>query len=420
MISFVLLSLVLVLVGNLLLLRHFHIRTRELVRSEQRYRRLFEGNALCLCELDLSDAILALQDLEMKNSEGVSNLVEHNPVILPEIGGRIKMITANRSTLCLFEVDSIEELADRLPNLLTPTSIDSFKKWLCAVQTRESRFSDETEFLTCNGKTIRTLITFPMPGDEMEASQVPVSLLDITQQQQTEKQLSQVIQGASLGFWDWELESGRHYVNDRWLAMLGLGREDIDNDISDWSSRIHPEDRKRIEPLVVEHIKQGLPYVVEFRMRHKNGHWVWIQGSGNGVEYAPESHTPIRACGTHQDITERRRSEEALHTLVETMVGFSGNDFFHKVIRELCQWLDADGATIGEILGDDSFRSLATVIDGEVVENYQRPLRGTPCESVLKNLKGMFPEGVQQHFPQVKEICDFDLEGYVGTAVQDQ
>jgi diguanylate cyclase (GGDEF)-like protein/PAS domain S-box-containing protein len=248
---------------------------------------------------------------------------------------------------------------------------------------------------------------------------VPVSLLDITQQQQTEKQLSQVIRGASLGFWDWEIGSGRHYVNDRWLELLGLDRQDIANHVSDWSDRIHPEDRKRIEPIVLDHIKRGLPYVVEFRMRHKNGHWVWIQGSGSGVEYTPDSN-PVRACGTHQDITERKRSEEALHTLVETMVGLSGNDFFYKVTRELCQWLDADGATIGEILDDDSIRSLATVIDGEVVEDFHRPLMGTPCEAVLRELKVMYPEGVQRDFPQVEQLCTFHVEGYVGTAIQDQ
>ena len=300
MTTFVLVGLSLLLLGNLILLRRFHNRTSELANSEQRYRKLFEGSALCMCELDLSEAILALRNLDAAHWDETGNLLVNQAQIQSKIGERIKLISANPTTLSLFEVHSIEQLAANLSRLLTPASLDTFRKWSYAVHTQVSRFSDETEFLTCNGKTIRTLISLPMPENLMEATRVPMSLLDITQQKQTEKQLSQVIQGAALGFWDWEIESGRHYVNDRWLQILGLDRKDINECIDDWSCRLHPEDRKRVEPIVQDHINRRLPYVVEFRMRHQQGHWVWIQGSGSGVEYTPEAGKPIRACGTHQ------------------------------------------------------------------------------------------------------------------------
>ena len=122
---------------------------------------------------------------------------------------------------------------------------------------------------------------------------------EIDKEKAIEQQLSLVIEGAALGYWDWDYPSGRLTVNDRWRGMLGLDHSDFHGDLSDWSDRLHPKDRERVLPLIERHIQRGEPYAVEFRMRHKHGHWVWIQGSGATVEFDPDTGRPIRACGTH-------------------------------------------------------------------------------------------------------------------------
>ncbi|QPK61540.1 PAS domain-containing protein [Methylomonas sp. LL1] len=142
---------------------------------------------------------------------------------------------------------------------------------------------------------------------------------DITTHKQIEEQLALVIDGAELGFWDWDYVSGKHQVNQRWLDMLGLKAEELDHYIDDWDSRIHPEDHDRVRDLIAKHIQSGTPYVVEFRMRHKAGHWVWIQGSGSVVEHDPDSGQPTRLCGTHQNITARKQSEKNLQAAYQTI-----------------------------------------------------------------------------------------------------
>jgi diguanylate cyclase (GGDEF)-like protein/PAS domain S-box-containing protein len=127
----------------------------------------------------------------------------------------------------------------------------------------------------------------------------------------SEEQLRLVIEGAKLGFWDWQYQSGEHAVNDRWLEMLGLSREDIRNDVSDWSDHIHPEDKERVIGVVENAIQNHSAYRVDFRMRHKDGHWVWIQGSGAVVEYDDQGQ-PLRLCGIHQEISDRKRLEAEL------------------------------------------------------------------------------------------------------------
>ncbi|TPQ27040.1 PAS domain-containing protein [Methylomonas koyamae] len=136
--------------------------------------------------------------------------------------------------------------------------------------------------------------------------------IDITPRKRVEEQLTLAIDGAQLGYWDWEYPTGKHLVNQRWLDMLGLKQDELDNYVSDWARRLHPDDRERVRTVVAKHIESRRPYVVEFRMRHKLGHWVWIQGSGAVVAHDPVSGGPTRLCGTHQDISQRKQSETNL------------------------------------------------------------------------------------------------------------
>lgn len=135
---------------------------------------------------------------------------------------------------------------------------------------------------------------------------------DISEHKRIADQLAMVIDGAELGYWDWDYVTGEHQVNRRWMEILGLSNDDMAHYVSDWDSRIHPEDRQRVKRLVADHIASGKPYVVEFRMQHKLGHWVWIQGSGAVVAYDHATRQPLRLCGTHQDISARKQSESNL------------------------------------------------------------------------------------------------------------
>jgi len=128
----------------------------------------------------------------------------------------------------------------------------------------------------------------------------------------SEDRLQKVIMGAELGYWDWNYQTGHHEVNDRWLEILGLTRDDIENDVSDWEALIHPEDRQRISDTVTASIEHHQPYVTDFRMKHKNGNWIWIQGSGSLIESDESTLKPLRLCGILQDISFRKKLEKEL------------------------------------------------------------------------------------------------------------
>ncbi|ASP47175.1 sensor domain-containing protein [Cognaticolwellia beringensis] len=151
-----------------------------------------------------------------------------------------------------------------------------------------------------NIKHIRNINALKLSQEDVRLSQI---------------QLLNIINGAKLGYWDWYYKTGVHKVNDEWLSMLGLSQDDITHSISDWEKLIHPDDKEITQNTVQTHIQSGTNYVAEFRMKHADGRWIWIQGSGSVVEYDKDTNEPLRLCGTHQDITERKQSVEKLERI---------------------------------------------------------------------------------------------------------
>jgi len=127
-----------------------------------------------------------------------------------------------------------------------------------------------------------------------------------------EQRLEYVIHGADLGYWDWDYVHDTHIVNDKWLSFLGLVREDIHDEVTDWSERIHPDDKIITQKAIENTIRNNKPYVIEFRMRHNDGHWVWIEGSGAVVERNEKTGVPLRLAGTHRDISSRKDAQKEI------------------------------------------------------------------------------------------------------------
>lgn len=128
--------------------------------------------------------------------------------------------------------------------------------------------------------------------------------------------LQHVISGANLGYWDWNCQTDQQEVNDRWLEILGLDRSDIDNHVNDCIDRMHPDDRDKMLVAAEQAFAAKQPFRAEFRLRHKQGYWVWVEGSGSVVEWDSDGH-PVRVCGVHQEIGQRKRAEDELKKSAE-------------------------------------------------------------------------------------------------------
>lgn len=119
------------------------------------------------------------------------------------------------------------------------------------------------------------------------------------------------LRGTRLGLWDWDMLSGSVVINDRWAQIVGCTAADLEPiTIATWTGLTHPEDLARSEISIHDHVSGRAPfYDVEARMRHRDGHWVWIRDRGEVVAWTDDGR-PARMVGTHEDITERVLAQE--------------------------------------------------------------------------------------------------------------
>jgi PAS domain S-box-containing protein len=127
------------------------------------------------------------------------------------------------------------------------------------------------------------------------------------------QRLAGIIEGTNIGTWEWNVDTGETSFNERWAEIVGYTLEELSPiSINTWAGLAHPEDLKISQSLLERHFGGELPYYeCESRMRHKQGHWVWVLDRGKLSSRTPEGK-PLLMLGTHQDITERKRLEQAL------------------------------------------------------------------------------------------------------------
>jgi diguanylate cyclase (GGDEF)-like protein/PAS domain S-box-containing protein len=139
--------------------------------------------------------------------------------------------------------------------------------------------------------------------------------------QQSAERLELALRGADLGLWDLHVPSGDFVVNARERAMLGFSPEDSLPQAGAWRELIHPDDRALVDAAILPHLRgETATYDCEHRMRHKDGHYIWISNRAMIVE-RDANHRPTRIVGTHLDISERERIDAQLQGAVEQLRG---------------------------------------------------------------------------------------------------
>lgn len=123
--------------------------------------------------------------------------------------------------------------------------------------------------------------------------------------------LASIIDSTGLGTGEWNVQTGEVIFNDRWASTLGYRIEDLAPvTINTWMSLTHPDDLLLSTRLLQEHFHgQSEFYDCRFRLRHRDGHWVWMHGRGKLIART-EQGEPLLMTGTHEDISEEMRLTE--------------------------------------------------------------------------------------------------------------
>ena len=111
--------------------------------------------------------------------------------------------------------------------------------------------------------------------------------------------------------WDWDLRTDALWWNENFTTVFGYGSEEIEPDILFWLRLIHPEDRDRIEEKIRAAIASGgLSWSDGYRFLRNDGLYAYIED--RGYIRRDEKGLPVRMIGAMRDVTERRKTEQAL------------------------------------------------------------------------------------------------------------
>jgi PAS domain S-box-containing protein len=202
-----------------------------------------------------------------------------------------------------------------------PDDKESVKQAVNNVSEQFQSLDIEYRIISLSGKTRHVLgrneFTFDNDGAPTQLFGI---LQDITERKLAEhdlldsnRRMDEVIWATNVGIWEWSAQTRAVVVTERWADIAGYTLEELSPISADtWVKLCHPNDLKLSNELLEKHFSGELEhYECELRMRHKNGEWIWIHSSGKVVEWS-EDHKPLRICGIHSDIAEKKRVETEL------------------------------------------------------------------------------------------------------------
>ena len=211
---------------------------------------------------------------------------------------------------------------------------------------------------------------------------------DITAEVMVQRELKEhkerfdhAIRATSDGLFDWNLVTNEIYYSPNWKGMLGYREDELPNEFSVWESLTEEEDRKKSWEMLTNHIEGKTDrFEMEFKMKHKEGHWVEILSRAYAI--FDEQGKAIRVVGTHVDISKKNLLEYYFKKAQE--IGKIGT-WFLDIPRNLLSWTPQNyqnfGIAEGSPLNYEIFLDRVHPDDREYVDKeWKAALKGKPYE----------------------------------------
>ncbi len=128
---------------------------------------------------------------------------------------------------------------------------------------------------------------------------------------QSQERLTLAIDASAIGLWDWHLPTDDIY-HSNFEQLLGYANSELTGFMGHLKPLVHPDDYAGVKRAIVMHLRKRTPsYETRYRMRHKRGHWIWVEDHGRVVAWGEDGRA-VRMLGTRRDISKDREMEEKM------------------------------------------------------------------------------------------------------------
>ena len=168
---------------------------------------------------------------------------------------------------------------------------------------------------------------------------------------ETQRNYELAVEATELGTWRWNIQTGESTIDEHWAKMIGYEWEELQPfTFEKWKQLLHPDDIERCLYKINEHqFSKDERYACLFRMKHKQGHWIWVQDKGKVFERTPDGK-PLIMYGTHQDITKTKEANEELERFFSLNLNLLGiADMEGNFLKLNKAWEDLLGYQVEEL-----------------------------------------------------------------------
>lgn len=234
-------------------------------------------------------------------------------------GDEVVVVHANDSAASFMGLDSAEEMVGKSARDVGAAK-ERVEVWLKHYRRSEALqkpVTFEVEW-THRGRPLVLSVTVSPAHDPRAANRYCFVAQEVTELRHamralaaSEERLEYALDVAEEGIWDWNITTDSVWLSAKCFEQLGYPPANSGTRAS-WFARIHPDERSASESALDEHLAgRSEVYTVEHRVRHSEGHYVWLQSRGKVVARDALGH-PVRMIGTQLLITERKRFEAEL------------------------------------------------------------------------------------------------------------
>ena len=292
-----------------------------IIKSETRFKSLFDDSPLPLREEDYSQVKKYLEELNLidENKEIVSKYLNDHPDAVEKCRSLVKVINVNNACLKLYKIKTKEELISNKSKKIGLKSSETFIKHLTAITQGKKQFNANSTIKNADGENLDVNIRWNVIKSYRKTfERIIVSTEDITERiaaekiiLETKKRVESLINTIDGIVWECNPATlSFTFISKKSEKILGYTSEEWLENPNFWTEHIHPEDKEWTINYCALKTSQNQNHDFEYRMIAKNGSIVWLRDIVNVVM---ENDKAVSLRGIMIDITKTKEAEKELN-----------------------------------------------------------------------------------------------------------